>query len=116
MSNIGLRIGRRLRTAPFVAALLIGGLLGATACSDDPGEPTTAALLAELEGRRLTPAEIAEREKVAAVLCRLDNAVLLELWSQLTTAQLEFQDFVFGRHCPDRNQLYGDATGRFTQS
>lgn len=95
--------------------LLTACLSALAACSDKAEEPTTAQLLAEVEGRPLTPAEVAEREQVAALLCRLDDAVLLEIWDRLEPGQLEFQDFVFVRHCPQRNELYGQATGRFSQ-
>ncbi len=84
-----------------------------SACTDDPPEPTTGELLSELEGRELTAAEIAQREQVAQTLCRLDDRVLVEIWSQLSATQLEFQDFVFSRECERRSQLYAEATGRF---
>lgn len=83
------------------------------ACSDDEEPPSTAELLNELEGRELSPAEVAERQQVAELLCRLDDAVLTQIWDRLSTPQLEFQDFVFGRVCQDRSALYAEVTGRF---
>lgn len=97
------------RTLAFTLAVLTL----ASACIGGDDEPSNAELLAEIEGRLLTPAEIAEREERADVLCGLDDDVLIKIWEQLETTQLEFQDFVFGRHCQERNQLYADATGRF---
>lgn len=93
--------------------LLLAFLAGATACTRADPEPTNADLLAELEGRALTPAEVAQREEIADLLCGLDDEILVRLWAQLKPAQLEFQDFVFVRQCPQRNQLYAEATGRF---
>lgn len=92
-------------------ALLPAALLGA--CTSDSAEPTTADVLAELEGRSLTPAEVAAREQAAQLLCGLDDEVLTTIWARLTSTQLEFQDFVFSRQCPERNELYARATGRF---
>ncbi len=97
---------RRLLALGLAVGLLVS-------CSSSDPEPSTAELLAELEGRELSPAEVAEREQVAQVLCGLDDAVLVELWGRLSVPQLEFQDFVFGRQCPERNALYGQTTGRF---
>lgn len=102
-----------------VRKLLVGTLLGVLppallgACTNDTAEPTTADVLAQLEGRSLTPAEVAAREQVAQLLCGLDDEILTTVWAQLTSTQLEFQDFVFSRQCPERNELYARATGRF---
>ncbi len=82
-------------------------------CSNNDPEPTQAELLAEIEGRELTPAEVAEREEVAALLCSLDDAILRKIWAKLDQSDLAFQDFVFGRFCEERSTLYGEATGRF---
>ena len=93
---------------------IMGVVLLASACSDDEPQVTQAELLAKIEGRELSEAEVEEREQVAEALCRMDEAVLRQLWSQLDNDQLEFQDFVFTRTCAERNALYADATGRFT--
>ena len=87
---------------------------GLAACSGSDDEPDRAERLAEIEGRILSEAEIEERAQVAAALCRMTDAVLVELWSQLDNRQLAFQDFVFTQECPERNDLYGRSTGRFT--
>ncbi len=81
-------------------------------CSNQDDEPTTAELLAELEGRVLTPEELAQRNEIADVLCRLEDPVLTAVWDGLSTRQLEFQDIVFGRECPMRLELYRATTGR----
>lgn len=100
---------RGLSTLLFLLAFLAG----VAACTRADPEPTNADLLAELEGRTLTPAEIAQREEIATLLCGLDDEILVRLWAQLEPSQLEFQDFVFARQCPGRNQLYAQETGRF---
>ena len=105
------RPARHQRLLAF--GLVLALTSGAVACNDEPSEPTAADLLAELEGRSLTPAEVAAREQVGQLLCGLDDAVLLDVWDRLTPTQLEFQDFVFSRQCPERNELYARATGRF---
>ncbi len=103
-------VDRRRRSsilAVILAAMVFAG------CSGSEPELSDAEILNELEGRELTTAELAEREQVADTLCRLDDAVLVEVWDQLSAKQLEFQDFVFSRTCDDRSQLYAEATGRF---
>ncbi len=99
-----------------LAAALIATVLVVGGCSDSEPELTTAEILSELEGRELTAAELAQREQVAQTLCRLDDTVLVEIWSQLSAKQLEFQDFVFSRECESRSQLYAESTGRFAVS
>lgn len=101
---------RKLQLSTLLAVPL-AVMLGA--CTSDSAEPTTADVLAELEGRSLTPAEVAAREQVAQLLCGLDDEILTTVWAQLKSTQLEFQDFVFSRQCPERNELYARATGRF---
>lgn len=96
-----------------LVALLLVAVLGLGACTRSDPEPTTAELLAEIEGRELTEAEVAQRQEVADLLCGLDDEVLRRIWDQLEPSQLEFQDFVFGRHCQTRNRLYAEETGRF---
>ena len=103
---MGPMVVRRLLLGTLITLLLV-------ACTSDSTEPTTADVLAELEGRSLTPAEVAAREQVAQLLCGLDDQVLTTVWADLTSSQLEFQDFVFSRQCPERNELYARATGRF---
>ena len=50
--------------ARLIALGLVVGLLSSACTTDDP-EPTMAEMLAEIEGRELTEAEVAEREEVA---------------------------------------------------
>jgi hypothetical protein len=97
----------------LLGTLLVGSLSVAS-CTDDEPTLSEAEILAAIEGRELSEAEVAEREQVAAALCRMDDAVLIEIWSQLDNDQLEFQDFVFSRSCPERNGFYAESTGRFT--
>ncbi|MEZ5377910.1 MAG: hypothetical protein R2733_15490 [Acidimicrobiales bacterium] len=96
-----------------LAAALTSTLALASACTNDEPELSKAEILSELEGRELTAAELAQKEEVAQTLCRLDDEVLVELWSRLSAKQLEFQDFVFSRECDGRSQLYAETTGRF---
>ncbi len=100
----------------LVGLLLSAGLIGSTvaACSEEPVEQTVAEMLAEIEGRELTPAEVAERQEVADFLCGVDEQVLELMWKDMTRSQLEFQDFVFGQTCRERGDAYAQATGRFT--
>ncbi len=93
-----------------VGSLAVGSL---AACSDDDPESTRAELLAEIEGRSLSEAEIEEREAVARALCQMDDDVLRAVWADMNSEQLAFQDFVFTQECGDRNPLYAASTGRF---
>lgn len=94
-------------------AIAIVLAFSAAACSDDEPEVTRADLLAEIEGRSLSEAEIEERESVARALCQMDDDVLRAVWAEMDNDQLAFQDFVFTQECGDRNPLYADSTGRF---
>lgn len=105
------RPARRRAAGISFTGLTIALTLGA--CTDDPDPPTAAELLAELEGRELTEAEQSEQLETMSMLCALDDAVLVEVWDRLDADQLEFQDIAFSRICPERNQLYASATGRF---
>lgn len=87
--------------------------ISAAACSEDEPELTRADLLAEIEGRSLSEAEIEERNSVARALCQMDDDVLRAVWAEMDNEQLAFQDFVFTQECGDRNPLYADSTGRF---
>ncbi len=94
--------------------VVLGMALTATACSKGEAGPTQAEVLAAIEGRQLSQAEVEEREQVAQALCRMDAAVLQEIWRELDADQLEFQDFVFTRTCAERNAFYAETTGRFS--
>ncbi len=74
---------------------------------------TRAELLAEIEGRSLSEAEIEEREGVARALCQMDDDVLRAVWADMDSEQLAFQDFVFTQECGDRNPLYADIDRAF---
>ncbi len=97
--------------APLAIFLVL--LLVAAACSNPEPEITRAELLAEVEGRELSEAEVEERTQVMQALCRMDDAVLLEMWSEMNNEQLAFQDIVITEECPQRINLYATATGRF---
>lgn len=79
------------------------------ACSDDSSELTTHEMLEKLEGRPLTAAEVEERVALADLLCGFENRVLARVWDRLDLEQLEFQDWVFGYHCPDKLTAYTQA-------
>ncbi len=102
---------RRTLITAVVATVMT---LSAAACSDDDPEVTRADLLAEIEGRSLSEAEIEERESVARALCQMDADILRAVWAQMDNDQLAFQDFVFTQECGDRNPLYAESTGRFS--
>jgi len=99
--------------ARSLACIAVVLALSAAGCSDDEPEVTRADLLAEIEGRSLSEAEIEERESVARALCQMDDEVLRAVWAEMDNDQLAFQDFVFTQECGDRNPLYADSTGRF---
>ena len=72
-----------MRRTVVTASLVMLGVLGVSACSDDEPEVTRAELLAEIEGRSLSEAEIEERESVARALCAMDDEVLRAIWSEM---------------------------------
>lgn len=121
MTNAGVRYrlesrsmdGRGLRN--FSIGILALAVTAASCSKEDPA-PTAAEVLAEIEGRELTPAEVAEKQEVAQLLCGIDDEVLVRIWDKMSTSELEFQDWVFGQVCRERAPLYGDATGRFDTS
>ena len=102
-----------IRSASSVAACIVAGLSLLGACSRGEPELTQGELLSAIEGRELTPAEVDERGELADLLCSLDDDVLQRIWSKLSPEELAFQDYVFGRVCEERSNLYGQATGRF---
>ncbi len=105
---------RRWHRRAFRFASVAALAFVAVSCgSDGEDEASTEELLEQLEGRDLSPAEVAEREEVATLLCGLDDQVLIEIWGQLDTAEFAFQDIVFSRTCPERLSLYAAETGRF---
>lgn len=110
----------RARRAPETSRLrlvsiAVGVALVVAACggADDGETESTQDLLEELEGRPLSPAEVAERTEVFDLLCGLDDDVLVAVWSELSPADFEFQDIVFTSACPERLPLYAEETGRF---
>lgn len=78
-------------------------------CGADDSELTTEEMLEKLAGRHLSAVEVAEQLELADLLCGFDNQVLVAVWDELNPRQLEFQDFVFGHHCPERLSLYQEA-------
>lgn len=79
------------------------------ACGTAGSELTTEQLLGKLAGHSLTQSEINEQLEVADLLCGFDGRVLVQIWDRLNARQLEFQDYVFGQHCPDRLSIYESA-------
>lgn len=65
--------------------------------------------MVKLSGRPLTSTEITERLALADVMCDFDSRVLNAIWLELDARELEFQDYVFGQHCPDRLSIYEEA-------
>ncbi len=87
-----------------------------SACgSDEVSGPTDAELLAAIEERTLTPAEVASKLETADLLCSLDNDVLLRIWRQLEPDQMAFQEFVFTRRCPEREPELSAGTTTTTR-
>jgi hypothetical protein len=86
-----------------VLSLLVAG------CGGTGDELTTEQQLEKLAGRTLTSTEVDERLALADTMCGFDDHVLTEIWDQLDPRQLEFQDWVFGQHCPDRLAAYEEA-------
>ncbi len=104
-------IDRRRRLRWLGASVVI--VLGMAACGEDVPEPTFAERLQEFE-TDLTTEEVAEFEQLAALLCRTDPTVLVEVWKRSDTRQLEFHDLVVAQVCPDDlYQLYAGETERF---
>lgn len=113
-SDDGRRARRALRTArAAVIALVTAVAIAACGGADDGDTESTQDLLEELEGRELSPAEVAERTEVFDLLCGLDDDVLIAVWSELPATDFEFQDIVFTSACPERLPLYAEHTGRF---
>lgn len=103
---------RRSRAFTLVAGLLLASV-GLAACGgDDEPELTFEERLNLIEGRSLSPIEVAERASVGEALCRLDDELLDQIWQRLDDDQLEFQDAVVATLCPDRAILYAGHTGR----
>ena len=80
------------------------GLIAGCGGGDD--ELTVSEQLEKAVGRPLTSTEVAEQIAIADELCRFDRVLLVEIWARLDSSQLEFQDFVFGQHCPRRLDEY----------
>ncbi len=111
-----LRIGVS-RRQPHLGLVRAVALLCATmafaACGSDEEPPLTFEdELAELEGRTLTPVEVAERVETGEALCQMDDQLLDEIWQLLDDDQLDFQDIVIEHLCPERSVLYAGHTGR----
>lgn len=102
--------GLTRRALPLLVALA----LSLAACGgDDEPELTFEDRLVELEGRPLTPLDVARQAEIGRSLCLLDDRILDEMWQQLSDDQLEFQDIVIVSFCPERAVLYAGHTGRF---
>jgi hypothetical protein len=92
-----------------VAAVSLAG------CGDDePSGPTDAQLLSALEGRTLTPAEVATKLETADLLCSLDAGVLQRVWLELDPDGFGFQNFVFTHRCPARELEFREAMATTT--
>ncbi len=89
-------------------ALIIGALLLA-GCGGGDDDLTLEEQLSKLAGHPLSVSEVDETLALADTMCGFDTKVLTEIWSRLDARQLEFQDYVFGQHCPDRLTVYETA-------
>jgi hypothetical protein len=87
--------------------LLAFGFLASCGAAED--ELTTEQQLEKLVGHTLTSTEVDEQLALADTMCAFDDDVLGQIWYQLDARQLEFQDWVFGQHCPDRLPDYEAA-------
>jgi len=76
------------------------------ACGSGSEELTIEQQLQKLAGRTLTSTEVEQQLALADLMCGFDNRVLTQIWERLDARQLEFQDYVFGQHCPDRLAVY----------
>jgi hypothetical protein len=97
--------------AVAVVVAVAGGLLWFLG-DDDTSTPTIEELLADLEGRPLSPVEVADQVEVGELLCALDDSVISAVWLEVDPEQLPFHDIVVGRLCPERQALYAARTGR----
>jgi hypothetical protein len=93
----------------LITALMTLVLTSGCGAVTEPEELTRAELLSKIEGRHLTQAEVDRQLRLADLLCGFDRRVLQRIWSELDAKQLEFQDFVFGQHCPERSPVYTAA-------
>ena len=103
------RVWRRLLTALVTTVLAVAFATVTTSCASGDDELTTAEMMEKLEGRPLTEAEVAERLALADFLCGFEGQVLEGVWDRLDADALEFQDWVFGTHCPERLSAYESA-------
>jgi hypothetical protein len=97
--------------AVAVVAAIAGGLVWFLG-GDDTTTPTIEELLADLEGRPLSPVEVADQVEVGEMLCALDDPLISAVWREVDPEQLPFHDIVVGRLCPERQALYAARTGR----
>ena len=100
------------RSARRLLALLFATVALVACGSEEEPELTFEDRLNELEGRDLTPVELARRAEVGETLCQLDDQLLDEIWQRLDDQQLDFQDIVISSLCPERAILYAGHTGR----
>ncbi len=84
-------------------SLLVAG------CGGGGDELTTEEQLEKLAGRTLTSSEVEDKLALADTMCGFDGRMLAQIWDQLDARQLEFQDWVFGQHCPARLADYEAA-------
>jgi hypothetical protein len=101
-----------VRRAARLLALAVGVAAAAAlpaGCASDQPDLTVEQELVKLAGEPLSPAEINDRLELADLLCGFDRRVLERIWLRLDARQLEFQDFVFGQHCPERISSYQEV-------
>jgi hypothetical protein len=92
--------------ALVAAAMSLMLALAPVSCGSDEPDLTVEQHLSKLAGRELTRTEVNEQLELADLLCGFNRRLLERIWLQLDARQLEFQDFVFGEHCPERISSY----------
>ena len=100
---------RLLVERPLIGAFAVAASLLAAGCGVGEEELTTEEQLEKLRGRTLTSSEVEDQLALADTMCAFDGRMLSAIWEQLDARQLEFQDWVFGQHCPARLPDYEAA-------
>lgn len=92
-----------------VLGVVLLGAAALSACGGGSEELTVEQHLEKLTGGPLSSVEVDEQLALADTMCGFDGRVLIQIWDRLDARQLEFQDYVFGRHCPDRLSVYEEV-------
>lgn len=93
----------------LIGAVIIVATVALSGCGGGGDDLTIEQQMSKLSGRSLSTAEVEEQLALADLMCGFDSRVLTEIWIRLDARELEFQDYVFGQHCPDRLSVYADV-------